>query len=198
MSGKSLTRKKIYKKNLSPHAVQKIKKAGLVVPQPKLTAAEFAKLQQQWYAKAQSSGFKDIEWVDHSTGKGHNTPHLKGSLHMGKAYHSGRELYFDMANAYLLHCTSLHNYYRFIWKLHCEGKTYDFIWKQVKKHYNSAPSKYTIFYDIQKIAKKCYRWNKRSENGVLKKREDDKIAKSVIDEMLGLEYNWILGNEPID
>lgn len=191
---KSLGQKKFF----SGRNLRKIKQAKMPIPVPQTTPAEFAKLQQQWYAKLANSGFKDLEWVDHSTGKGHNTPHLKGSLHMGKPYRAGRSLYFDMAAAYLHHCKSLYGYDRFIWALHTSGSTYEDILVQIQKKYKKAPSKYTLYYRIQELAKRSYAWNKKYSDGVLYKRAEDAARKSEIDELLAVEYNWILGLEPID
>ena len=186
------------KKFFSGRNLQKIKQAKMPLPVPPTTRAEFAKLQQEWYAKLADDGFKDLEWVDHSTGKGHNTPHLKGSLHMGKPYRAGRSLYFDMAAAYLHHCKSLYGYNRFIWALHTSGATYEDILVQIKKKYKKAPSKYTLYYRIQDLAKRSYDWNKKYKDGVLYKRAEDAARKSEVDELLAVEYNWILGLEPID
>lgn len=190
-------RKRSYRKNgsLSKRLIRRTIDAGLPDP-TRYTKAEFAKLQQKWYAKLADNEFDDIEWVDHKTGLGHDSPHLRGSLQLGKQYHPGRELYFQMATSYL-QCKNLKGYYRFIWQLHANDSTYDEIIEALKTKYLEVPSKYTVFYDIQKLAKLCYKWNCTNPNGVLVKRNEDrqKIAESHLADFIATEYNWILGEE---
>jgi hypothetical protein len=187
-------------KKFSKRALQGIKKAGLPEPDQGLSKAQFAKLQKQWYATLADKGFEDIEWVNHSTGTGHDSGFLKGSLISGKAYHPGRDLYYQLAMNYLTHCQGYIKrsaYDRFIWRLHTEGATYEEIVAQVKKKFKRAPSVYTLYYSIKKIAKLCYKWNATAEEGLLKKREEDaqRIEDSALAEFYNIEYNWLCNEQ---
>jgi hypothetical protein len=186
-------------KKISARQRQAIKKAGLPAPATE-SPAQFAKLQKEWYAKLGEEGFKDIEWVDHSTGTGHNSPYLRGSLAGGKAYHAGRELYYQLASNYLQHCKNLRNnaYNRFIWQLHTDGHTYDEIADACKARFKSkAVSKYTLYYQLQRLAKACYRWNQRADEGLLRKRAEDSAQKeqSIVAEFDLPEYNWLINEQ---
>lgn len=187
------------KKKFSQRLLKKIDDAGLPSPDLGITRKEFAKLQKQWYAKLAKEGFKDIEWVDHSTGTGHDSGYLKGSLISGKAYHPGRDLYYQLASNYLQHCKNLKNrpYHKFIWKLHAEGMTYDEIELHVKKRYKNSVSKYTLYYQIRELARLCYRWNTQNKEGLLRKRAEDKAAieEKGLEEFYNQEYNWIINRE---
>lgn len=201
-AGRRSRRKKIYDKcngKFTPYQLRQIAKAGLPPPAPQLTTKEFAKLQQQWYAKAAEAGLTDIEWVDHATGRGQDSPHLKGSLALGKTYHVGRETYYQMATTYLHHCKALRGYRRFIWKLHSEAVPYEQILQQVKLNYTHPPSIYTLYYDIKKLAELCYAWNRTHPEGLLVKRAEDRdrFNDSYLAEIFATEYHYILGEEPL-
>lgn len=187
------------KKKLSERQLKQVRKAGLPEPANGITDQQFAKLQKQWYAKLAKDGFEDIEWVNHSTGKGHDSGYLKGSLISGKQYHPGRELYYQLASNYLQHCKGLKNdtYRRFIWKLHSEGQTYAEIESAVKRRFRQSVSVYTLYYQIKHIAKLCYRWNKRHSEGLLRKRAEDQqaIAEKGLEDFYSQEYNWMINRE---
>jgi hypothetical protein len=187
------------KTKFSQRSLKKISDAGLPSPDLGTTQAQFAKLQRQWYAKLAKEGFDDIEWVDHRTGKGHDSGFLKGSLISGKAYHPGRELYYQLATNYLIHCANLRNrpYERFIWKLHAGGATYDEIESAVATKYHKTVSKYTIYYQIKDLAKLCYKWNARHREGLLRKRAEDKAAieEKGLEDFYAEEYNWMINRE---
>jgi hypothetical protein len=187
------------KKKLSQNMLKKIRKANLPEPALGTSKQQFAKLQKQWYAKLAKEGFKDLEWVDHNTGTGHDSGYLRGSLISGKAYHPGRELYYQLATNYLIHCTNLKNYPmdKFIWKLHAGGATYDEIEAEVAKKYKDSISKYTIYYRIKRLAKLCYRWNAKHPEGLLRKRAEDKaiIEQKGLEDFYAEEYNWMINKE---
>lgn len=186
-------------KKISQRMLKKIKDAGLPPPDLGTSSKEFAKLQKQWYAKLAKSGFEDIEWVNHNTGTGHDSGYLKGSLLSGKAYHPGRELYYQLALNYLTHCSGLKHrpYHRFIWQLHANGATYDEILQQLKKHKKPIVSKYTLYYQIKELAKLCYKWNAKHPEGLLLKRAEDKqvIAEKGLEDFYATEYNWMINRE---
>lgn len=186
---------------LSKRSLQRIKQAGLPEPDPGLSQAQFAKLQKQWYAKAATDGFEDIEWVNHSTGAGHDSAFLRGSLAGGKAYHPGRALYYQLASNYLIHCKNLKNkpYNKFIWKHHSNGMTYDELLRHVHKRFGKSVSKYTLYYQIKELAKLCYIWNATSPEGLITKRKEDKDAleNRGLEDFYADEYNWILSKEPL-
>lgn len=187
--------KKRRKNPLSPNMARQLKKAKLPQPVQQMSAAQYAKLQKKWYAILADDGFEDIEWVDHKTGKGHNSGFLKGSLISGKIYHPGRDLYFQLASNYLLHCKALKEkpYERFIWKHHANGLTYAEVQKEVKDKYGKAQSMYTIYYQLRDLAKLCYKWNQTHPEGLLVKRAEDKkiIDESGVAEFYKIEYNWL-------
>lgn len=180
---------------------RKLKQAGLPEPDPGLTQAQFAKLQKHWYAKAADgpNGFKDIEWTNHRTGEGQDSNYLRGSLAGGKTYHPGRALYYQLASNYLVHCSNLKNrpYDRFIWQHHADGCTYDELLKLIKQKYGKVCSKYTLYYQIKELAKKCYAWNATNPEGLLVKRREDKVALEDrgLEEFYADEYNWMLSKE---
>lgn len=189
------------KKNnkFSQRELKQISKAGLPEPDPGTSQAQFAKLQKQWYAKLAKDGFEDIEWVNHSTGKGQDSSFLKGSLASGKQYHPGRELYYQLASNYLQNCKNLKNrpYHKFIWKLHSEGMTYAEIEAAVKKKYKKSVSIYTLYYQIKDMAKLCYKWNATHHEGLLVKRAEDKAAieQKGLEDFYAEEYNWMINKE---
>lgn len=189
------------KKRFSKRELARIKKAGLPEPNQGTTEAQFARLQKQWYAKLkQEADFEDIEWVNHNTGKGHNSAFLKHSLVSGKKYHPGRDLYYQLASNYLIHCTNLKNrpYEKFIWRLHAEGRTYEEVLAAVHHKYPSrACSIYTLFYQLKTIAKQCYRWNATAHEGLLVKRAEDQAAieQSALAEFVNHEYNWMINEQ---
>lgn len=190
--------KKIPKK-ISANMLKRINKAGLPAPDPGLSKTEYAKLQKQWYAKLAKDGFEDIEWVNHSTGTGHDSGFLKGSLIGGKAYHPGRDLYYQLASNYLMHCKNLKNrsYSKFIWKLHAAGLTYDEIEARIKQRYKNPVSKYTLYYQIKRLAELCYRWNATHPEGLLVKRAEDRaeIEQKGLEDFYATEYNWMINRE---
>ena len=193
-----MAKKNISSPKLSANMLKKIRAAGL--PQPNIgTKQDFARLQRQWYAKLAEDGFEDLEWVNHKTGTGHDSGFLKGSLISGKAYHPGRDLYFQLAANYLTHCRNLRNrpYHRYIWKLHTEGLTYDEIELKAKKRYKNATSKYTLYYEIKRLAQLCYRWNATNPEGLLVKRAEDRaeIEKKGLEDFYAAEYNWMINRE---
>lgn len=165
---------------------------GLVEP---LSGRESQRdLQKKWYAKLASSGFKDLEWVDHKTGLGHNSPYLKGSLASGKPYHAGRDLYYSMATNYLMHAKGkLRGHDRLIWKMHAEGETYEGIRERLGAEGYDVPSLYTLFYDIQRIAAKCHKFNLEDPEGLVVKRAEDREALEALDVegVLTNDYDWI-------
>lgn len=187
-------RKKKIIKPTSPYATKKLKEAGLPPPNPGLSQSQFAKLQKEWYDKLADDGFKDLEWVDHKTGKGQNSDWLRGSLIGGKKYHAGRAIYYQLADNYLTHCKSLRGYNRFIWKRHAAGETYSEILDAVSAKYKNAPSLYTVYYQLQHLAKLCYKWNVSHAEGLLKKRREEKeaIEQSALADFYVEEYNWLI------
>jgi hypothetical protein len=195
-----MTRKKFFQPGtaLSSRKRKQVQQAGL--PLPVDASQKFADLQKQWYAKLETDGFEDIEWVNHSTGKGQDSSYLRGSMQSGKPYHPGRDLYYQLASNYLQHCKNLRrnkSYNYFIWKLHTEGATFTEILEALKRRQpKSVPSRYTLFYDVRRLAKQCYRWNATNPEGLLVKRREDeqKKAESLLAEFENTEYNW-LSNE---
>lgn len=187
-------------KKFSKNSLKQISKAGLPAPDPGLTNKEYAKLQKQWYAKLEADGFKDLEWVDHKTGKGHNSDFLRGSFGGGKRYHAGRDLHYRLASNYLMHCKNLRGYNRFIWKLHSEGETYEDIVKQIRKKYKKKVSVYKVYYDLKQLTERCYKWNARYNEGLLIKWEEDKRAQEQldVDAFLKPDYDWLLGPAPAE
>lgn len=184
-------------KKFNPNSVRgsrQLKQAGLVKPVSATEKQNFAKLQKKWYAKLSQDGFKDLEWVDHSTGRGQDSSYLRGSIASGKAFHAGRALYYQLASNYLLHCSSLRGVQKFMWNLHASGQTYHDIVKALRQKRKLKVSVYTVFYQLQELAKKCYMWNSTHTEGLLTKRAEDrrKIDESIISEFMAEEYDWII------
>lgn len=181
----------------SQRTLKRITAAGLPTPDPNLSQSQFARLQKQWYAKLAKEGFDDIEWVDHTTGRGHDSAFMKGGG--AKTYHAGRELYFQLATNYLMHCKNLLKkpYHRFIWRLHSEGLTYEEIESQVAQRYKNPVSKFTIYYQLKELAQLCYVWNATDPDGLLVKRAEDKanIEQKNLEDFYAVEYNWIISGQ---
>jgi hypothetical protein len=115
-------------KNKKSEKTQNAKKPKYRYRKPKkLTQTEFNQLQQKWYEKIARHGFKDIEWTDHSTGSGHNTPYMT-SLAMNtvkmSSYNSVIEHYRQVRN-FLTHYRFTSTKDKFVLSRYCEGDTYD-------------------------------------------------------------------------
>lgn len=157
-----------------PRKKQKVGKktllaAGLPVPAAtKIGTPKFTELQKKWYSKLAQNGFKDIEWVDHKTGKGQDSDYLKGSLAKGKPWNPDRAQFFRLLQNYLTHYQfKSRKVDRFIMTRLNDGWTYRKIHAECRKKYKFKKSLYWLYYHIQKLSQAMLIWNKTHEHGLL-------------------------------
>jgi hypothetical protein len=193
-------------KKISRRLQTQLRQAGLPEPATQ-SKAEFVAIQKQWYSKLADNGFKDIEWTS-TSGRGQNSDYLRGSLAGGKAHHPTRQLYYQMATNYYVHCLGRRgngpkykaSMDKFLWRLHMRGINYHEIAKLAETKYGqNAPSVYTIYYRIQHIAKLSYKWNCKHPEGLLRKRHEDDLEKE--NRLTGEyepDYDWTMSGNLSD
>jgi hypothetical protein len=148
---------------------KKLREAGLPSPAAtKIGTPKFTALQKKWYAKLQENGFKDIEWVDHTTGKGQDSDYLKGSLAKGKPWSPDRAQFFRLLQNYLTHYQFKYRRmdYYILARLN-EGWTYRRIHEGCQKKYRLKKSLYWLYYHIQGLSQAMLVWNKTHTHGML-------------------------------
>jgi len=139
----------------------------------KLKPAEFIELQKKWYNKLKASGFEDIEWVDHSTGKGQNSDYLKRPDQMRiRAFTHDKQMYYSLCSNYLAHVKIKNTEHRFVFNKHAEGLAYRKIMKLFKARFKKYVSIFYIHYHIHKFKKLMFEWNKTNSEGLLSKEQE--------------------------
>jgi hypothetical protein len=148
---------------------KKLRAAGLPIPAAtKTDPSKFTKLQKKWYDKLAKMGFKDIEWVDHKTGLGQNSDHLRGSMAKGKPWSPSRAQFFRLLQNYLTHYQfKSRRMDAYILARLNEGKTYREIHAGCRQKYKLRKSLYWLYYHIQKLSNDMLAWNKSHANGML-------------------------------
>jgi hypothetical protein len=174
--------KKAIKKLLAAPKRKRGRPKAAFKPEPKPGSREFAALQKKWYsklkkesAKGAKDGFKDIEWVDHKTGKGQQSDYLKGSDTMKHyVYNTSTLDYYRLCTNFYTHAwRTLAPKNRFIWKHWADGKSLRQIVILYNKHFRAHRSLYWIFRQFETIEVQMYKWNKENPEGLLNEANVD-------------------------
>jgi hypothetical protein len=135
--------------------------------------SEFIKLQKRWYAKLKKEGFDDIEWTDHKTGYGQDSPHLKRSTsYIASKYSVGTENYYRLFRNFVSHATFTSKIDQTIAELHSEGFSYREILKQIRLRHRRKRSLYFIWSRMKVLTAQMLEFNKTHEEGLLREPED--------------------------
>lgn len=159
----------------------------LGLPPPAGTKAQFIKQQNDWYAKLAADGFKDLEWIDRSTGLGQNSDHLKGSVLRSRAWRPEKAQFYRLLRNYATHVPQRFKVDQDIINLLSEGMSYRRILKYINLHRRYRKSLFTLFYRIQGMLEDCIAWNKSSAEGMLNPANQDSWATDVLLADMGLE-----------
>jgi hypothetical protein len=120
-------------------------------PEPK-TQAEFASLQKEWYDYLKDTGFDDLEWVDHKTGKGQGSDYLKQpSMYLSKQYDASVEEYYRKCRIFLQHGDFKSGTLKFVFKRHTEGASYRDIAAEIERYPQRFGRTYSIFWISQRL-----------------------------------------------
>lgn len=144
-------------------------------PPIKLGSPQFAALQKKYYAKLAQKGFKDIEWVDHSTGKGQQSSYLKGSDANKQFAHGTSTLdYYRLCSNFLVH-NEKHLTPRelLVWHHWTEGKTLRDIVVLYNKRFKPKRYLYWIFRLFEQLEARCMDWNISHPEGLLNDANTD-------------------------
>lgn len=140
---------------------------------------QFPALQKHWYDKLASGGFKDLEWVDHKTGRGQNSDHLRDSLgSIRKAYNPDVENHFRLCRNYLSNASIRPAWRKEIFELYVEGVSYRAIRKILLDRNSPGPagkptSHATIFRVVKEMKLEMETWNIHSPKGMLNPSNQD-------------------------
>jgi len=159
------------------------KKNGLHKP-ANLSKKQLHALQKQWYKKlATETDFVDIETVDKDKP---DMATLTSPNSRAKRWHPERQLYFALARNFATHGTfkRYEQYLKLAWAMHAEGASYREILTVLRQKYRYKKSVYTLFYELEAVAKRCIEWNKTSPEGMLNSANYDSWAD---DALIG---NW--------
>lgn len=142
---------------------------------PKVGSRAFIKLQKEWYAKAQQTGFSDIEWADNPDSR-----HIKLPSSQGRKLIPGKQLYYAMARNFLTHFEFESKQEKAAWALHADGKSYRKIHNMLLKDYGLRKSIYWTFYYVKKTAAKCRKFNNEHPEGLLNPASQDSFASDAL------------------
>ena len=141
----------------------------------------FAQLQEEWYNKLAEDGFEDLEWVDHTTGKGQNSDYIKKpSVGFIKTYNHYTEEHFRIMRHYLNNADVGNLYDCFLLEAYSEGLTYREIKAMLNSNFNHSMLKvlfegektslqagvisvFPIFIRMRGLINDANEWNKTSE-----------------------------------
>ena len=138
----------------------------------------FTKIQEEWYDKLKEDGFKDLEWVDHKTGKGQATDYIKrpcaGFI---KSFNPFTAEHFGIMRHYVSNCNEGSIFNHFLIEAYSEGVTYRDIVVMVNENFDSYVLKdlmdpdtyrvtsgrisiYAVFYRIKDLIARANEWHK--------------------------------------
>lgn len=132
---------------------------------------EFIRLQNKWYKKLKDEGFKDIEWLDSSTGLGHDTPYLAGSvskasvslneMHDLQASQASKDQqnYYRICSNYAVYGTFPSKTHRKIFEYHASGLSYRKIARIMTSKHRQPMSYFKVFYIVKALKEEMFRWN---------------------------------------
>lgn len=165
-----------------PYSKRAVKAAGLPLPSStKIGTAEFTALQKKWYDKLEASGFEDIEWVDHTTGRGQDSDYLRGSAAKGRVWSPERAQFYRLLQNYVTHYQfKTRRLDRYIMTRLNEGQTYRQILEGAKKKFKFKKSLYWLYYKIQDLVKDMVIWNKQHKLGLLNPANADSWADDML------------------
>lgn len=159
---------------------RKMRKLGLLKP-TKLDAdsPQFLKLQAKWYAKLESQGFNDLEWVKDGESNAQNSDYLKGTkLIKSKEHAESVLLYYQMLSNFLVHTKELNKLERSILEMHSDGKSLRLIFYKLK---GRVPGKsiHHIHKRLVALRARAVLWNSENDLGLLRSRslENEMIQK---------------------
>jgi hypothetical protein len=128
----------------------------------------FRELQKKWYDRLKKEGFDDIEWTDHKTGYGQDSPHLKRSTYyISSKYSLGTENYYRLFRNFVSHATFTSKIDKTIAELHSEGFSYRQIIKQIRLRHRRTRSLFFIWSRMQKLTAEMVEFNKTHPEGLL-------------------------------
>lgn len=138
-------------------------------PEPR-TQAEFAALQKEWYDYLAKTGFEDLEWVDHKTGKGQGSDYLKSpSTYIAKQYDSSVEEHYRKCRIFLAHGEIESKLLKYVFELYTDGKSYREIAKEVrnkKQWFGRTISIFWISQHLNELLEFVDFWHYLDPNGV--------------------------------
>ncbi len=119
---------------------------------------EFKQAQKKWYDKLKKEGFEDIEWINHETGYGQNTPWIKNYKKTvnEKKMHEHNDYYSKCS--YFLHYGKFKSrLHKKIWEFYCEGLSYRNMVKRLKKEnrFKYIPSIFWISIHLNQMINEC-------------------------------------------
>lgn len=114
---------------------------------------EFKQLQDEWYAKLQEDGFKDIE--DHKTG--FVEPPFRHRSYKADVQYEATEEYFRLCRHYLTNGAFKSDLDKEIWSMHTEGATYRNIAEKLSQHTT------TVFRKVKRYKKLMKKGDKTNE-----------------------------------
>ena len=137
---------------------------------------EYARLQKEWYNKLKDDGFEDLEWIDHSTGKGQNSDYLKRpSQSIAISYSPETEEHYRIMRHYATHCAEGCLLDHFMFEAYTDGNSYRDIVKIVNttlpqsmlremhrrdtRLIEGEVSVHFVFYAVKKMIDKAIKWN---------------------------------------
>jgi hypothetical protein len=122
---------------------------------------DFKKLQKEWYDKLKQSGFQDIEWSG-----GQDSRFLKSLPRTDLRSLQGTQNYYRAVENFLIHNRNVWGQDRFLLQCHKRGLTVEQTIKQFEAKYSEKVSHWTMFYRLQDLWKRCYKWNCTSKQGL--------------------------------
>lgn len=132
-----------------------------------ISGPDFLALQNEWYAKLEASGFKDLEVRNYNTGE--VMPLLNGNslYHLGRRFCPETLRYYQRWSCYFVHNPNFTDQakYREIVKLFCEGVSFRGIARMLEKKYEGVSLERVHSY-IKLIEPKVISWNKKHPLGL--------------------------------
>ncbi len=146
---------------------------GLVTPLPDRPNKALAKVQKQYYAKLAKAGFKDLEWVDHTSGRGQNSDYLKQPSGLPRMWRPERLQFYRLVSAYAVHGTFASKRDKAAMTMLADGKSFRAILSHLRQRHGYRRSLYSLFYELQELLKQCHIFNLTHREGLLNPANTD-------------------------